>query len=184
MKNSRRDCTIFLITAGIFIQLLIFCTLSAGGNRPAPTREKQISGWLAMVRLSPGDLVFRAKLDTGAKNSSLNARNIVRYQSNGEARVRFSVSDRYGKKHEMDRPLVREAQIKLRNRQQSTQSRPVIILGICLGTVYKEVEVNLVDRTNFNYQMLIGRSYLRDDFLVDASEVFSLKPRCHIGEIK
>lgn len=56
----------------------------------------------------------------------------------------------------------------------------MIILGICLGTTYKEVEVNLANRSNFNYQMLIGRSYLSGDFLVDAGKIFFLKPLCRM----
>jgi hypothetical protein len=56
--------------------------------------------------------------------------------------------------------------------------RPVIRLGICLGNVYKEVEVNLQDRSKFNYQMLIGRSYLKNSFLVDASATFTVETNC------
>jgi len=52
------------------------------------------------------------------------------------------------------------------------------MLGICLGSVYKEVEVNLVDRSNFNYQLLIGRNYLANSFLVDPSLTFSTKSKC------
>ena len=54
-------------------------------------------------------------------------------------------------------------------------------LGICLGNVYKEVEVNLEDRSKFNYQLLIGRSYLKNSFLVDASATFTLKPNCQVN---
>jgi hypothetical protein len=44
--------------------------------------------------------------------------------------------------------------------------------------VYKEVEVNLEDRRKFNYQILIGRSFLKKSFLVDASATFTLQPSC------
>ena len=180
MKLSAMNRLKVLAAAGVLMLPLIFHGASPGGDSASPAREKQISGWLSMVRLYPGGLVFRAKLDTGAKHSSLNARGIVRYESGSETWVRFTVRDRYGKEHRMERPLVRDASIKLRGRHPNTQSRPVIMLGVCLGAVYKEVEVNLVDRSNFNYQMLIGRSYLQGDFLVDASEIFTLKPRCRI----
>jgi hypothetical protein len=50
--------------------------------------------------------------------------------------------------------------------------------------VYKEVEVNLEDRSKFNYQLLIGRSYLKNSFLVDASATFTLKPNCHVNSNK
>ena len=47
--------------------------------------------------------------------------------------------------------------------------RPVVAIKICLGSTVKEVEVNLVDRSGFGYPILIGRSFLAGDFLVDAS---------------
>ena len=156
------------------------CLLSPVGDAVAQEREKRVCGWLERVQVFPGDLLFRAKMDTGAKHSSLNAHTIVEFEKDGEPWVRFVVRGRKGKKLEMERPLVRTAEIKLRSKQQRTQERPVIHLGICLGSTYKEVEVNLVDRSNFNYQMLIGRSYLSGDFFVDAAKIFTLKPNCRI----
>jgi hypothetical protein len=51
-------CLMFMITA--------VCGLAA----PAETVDgKQVSGWVERVRIYPGDLQIRAKLDTGAKRS-------------------------------------------------------------------------------------------------------------------
>jgi len=72
--------------------------------------------------------------------------------------------------------VVRTVKIKQHGKQSAI--RPVIRLGICLGDVYKEVEVNLEDRSKFNYQMLLGRSFLKDSFLVDAKATFILEPNC------
>ena len=163
-----------------FVLFVLLCLLFPVGDAAAQGRDKQVCGWLEKVRVSPGDLVFRAKMDTGAKHSSLNARSIAEFEKKGEPWVRFVVQDRNGKKMKMEMPLVRTAEIKLRSKQKRIQERPVILLGICLGSTYKEVEVNLVDRSNFNYQMLIGRSFLGGDFFVDAAESFTLKPNCRL----
>ena len=160
--------------------LFLLCLLFPMKDTVAQGGEKQVCGWLEKVRVFPGDLVFRAKMDTGAKNSSLNAHKIVEFEKDGELWVRFVVQDRKKKKMKVERRLVRSAEIKLRSKQKRTQERPVIHLGICLGSTYKEVEVNLVDRSNFNYQMLIGRSYLSEDFLVDAARIFTLQPSCRM----
>lgn len=160
--------------------LLLLCLLFPFKDAAAQGREKTVCGWLERVQVFPGDLVFRAKMDTGAKHSSLNASPIVEFEKDGETWVQFVIRDRNGRKLKMERPLVRTAEIKLRSKQKRTQERPVIHLGICLGSTYKEVEVNLVDRSNFNYQMLIGRSYLSGDFFVDAAKIFMLKPNCRI----
>ena len=162
--------------------LVLICMLFSIEDAVAQEREQQVCGWLERVQVFPGDLVFRAKMDTGAKHSSLNARNIVPFEKNGDPWVRFVVRDRNRKKLTVERPMVRTAEIKLRGKQKRTQERPVIILGLCLGTTYKEVEVNLVDRRHFNYQMLIGRSYLQGDFLVDVVRKFTLTPNCRIED--
>ena len=164
-KHTKTNFSIFLIAA---ILLLVACdTISA---------EKQVAGWVEYVQLFPGNLKIKAKLDTGAKNSSLNTTNVDTFERDGAQWVRFEVINWKGHKENFEARLTRLAKIK----QHGTESleRPVIRLGICLGKVYKEVEVNLEDRSKFNYQMLIGRSYLKGSLLVDASATFTVKPHC------
>ena len=55
------------------------------------------------------------------------------------------------------------------------QQRLVIELEISLGEIKKLTKVNLVDRSHFNYQLLIGRSFLKPHFLVDSSKTYTIK---------
>ncbi|MGH7256566.1 MAG: RimK/LysX family protein, partial [Nitrospirales bacterium] len=48
----------------------------------------------------------------------------------------------------------------------------------CLGPVYRETDVNLTDRSNFKYRLLLGRLYLSGHFLVDPASTYLLKPTC------
>jgi len=41
-----------------------------------------------------------------------------------------------------------------------------------LGTVEKEIEVTLTDRSEMSYMMLFGRQGMGSDFLVDPSQTF------------
>jgi hypothetical protein len=138
--------------------------------------EKQVAGWVERVSIFPGNLEIKAKLDTGARHSSLNTNHIEEFERDGATWVRFKLKNWKGRTAIMEARVIRLAIIK----QIGTPSvtRPVIRLGICLGNVYKEVEVNLEDRSKFNYQMLIGRRYLRNSFLVDSSATFTVKPNC------
>lgn len=136
----------------------------------------EVCGWVERVRLEPYGIVLRAKIDTGAKNSSLNASDIEFFSKNGIEYARFRVVNDKGATAVLEHPVVREAKIK--QRQGKSEQRPVIRLSICLGNVRKKVEVNLVDRSGFNYQMLIGRSFLKGDFVVDPSQTLRFKPRC------
>jgi len=143
---------------------------------PGAAQGKQVVGWLEKVRIYPGNFVIIAKLDTGAKNSSLDASNITEFTRNGEQWVRFNVTSRSGKTATIERKVHRI--VKIKDHDGTRQSRLAILLGICLGSSYKEVEVNLADRSHFNYQMLIGRSFLHGNVIVDPSAKFTTKPIC------
>ncbi len=165
LPAHKRIKTIFLIAA---LALLYACdTVSA---------EKQVAGWVEYAILFPGNLKMKAKLDTGARHSSLNATHIEAFERDGVQWVRFNVTNWKGRNESFEARVSRMATIKQHGTDSAT--RPVIRLGICLGNVHKEVEVNLQDRSKFNYQLLIGRSFLKDSLLVDASATFIAEPHC------
>ncbi|MGD8724220.1 MAG: RimK/LysX family protein, partial [Desulfobacterales bacterium] len=140
------------------------------------SNDLRVAGWVEYVSLFPGNLKVKAKLDTGARNSSLNANHIEEFERDGATWVRFKLKNWKGRSESFEARIARMAKIKQHDNESAT--RPVIRLGICLGDVYKKVEVNLEDRSKFNYQMLIGRSYLKDSFLVNASATFTMEPTC------
>jgi hypothetical protein len=120
-------------------------------------------------------------LDTGADHSSLNVDQLTFFQRDGEEWVRFRVSSDEGKAAMMERKLVRTAKIK--RHAGPRQERPVVRLGVCIGTTYQEAEVNLVDRSRFKYQLLIGRSFMEKRFCVDPSLQYTSEPQCtEVGE--
>ena len=147
-----------------------FALITRAGN------DMRVAGWVESVSLFPGNLKIKAKLDTGARNSSLNAKNIKEFYRGGDKWVRFDLKNWKGRVVNFEARVTRTVKIKQLGGKPVT--RPVIRLGICLGDVYKEVEVNLEDRSKFNYQLLIGRSYLRDSILVNSAVTFTLEPNC------
>jgi hypothetical protein len=68
--------------------------------------------------------------------------------------------------------------VKIKRHDAKPQQRFAVSLGICLGSVYRVVEVNLAERSDFLYQMLIGRSFLAGNFIVDPSAKYTTKPDC------
>jgi hypothetical protein len=143
---------------------------------PASAAPKTIVGWIEKVRIYPGAPLIRAKLDTGAKHCSLNAPNITEFQRNGETWVRFSITSKSGEKVTLEQKVHRIASIKRHG--SIVERRFAIRLGICLSTLYKEVEVNLVDRSDFLYPLLIGRNFMSGDLIVDSSTKFTTQPSC------
>lgn len=137
---------------------------------------KQTIGWVETVRVTPGNVVVKAKIDTGAKMSSLGCDCRTEFERDGKRWMRFSVEDEHGELATFERPIIRKVRIKRHFGQ--AQERVVVDLGVCLGNQYKVTQVNLVDRSGFIYPMLIGRDDLAGRFVVDPQQKFRSRPNC------
>lgn len=140
------------------------------------SKELVTIGWLEKVSLQPSGFVMRAKIDTGADNSSVDAADWSRFQRDGKDWIRFTVRNNDGDSQSLEAPLVRFAQIKRKGADPLT--RPVVNLTICLAHHQYTVPINLADRGSFQYRMLIGRSALSEKFLVDSGAKWSTPPNC------
>ncbi len=149
---------------------------AAGPVLAADADAKPVVGWIEDVFVHPGDILIRAKLDTGADVSSLHGLDIEEFDRKGERWVRFTLMDDGGKKVPMERKVVRD--ITITRHRGREEKRVVVHLGICLGTLYRTVEVNLVDRTGLKYPMLVGRSFMADALLIDPSRELTTRPHC------
>lgn len=139
--------------------------------------EKNTIGWLEKVRLDDLPTLIDAKIDSGADNSSINSVNETTFQQNGQTWVRFEIHDRRGHILKLEKQVVATTRIKMKDGNR--QLRNVIEIRICVGHVVKKVRANLVDRRHFKYPVLIGRSYLKGDFLIDSADTFTIEPQCH-----
>ena len=134
------------------------------------------AGWVEKAVLYPQEIVLQAKLDTGAKTSSLHAPDPEYITHDGEEWVRISVTNRNIETVMIEAPIVRK--VKIKRQFGDKQSRPVIQLELCVGNVRKTEEVNLVDRTGYNYPLLIGRNFLEGALLIDSGATYMLSLDC------
>ena len=162
----------------IFLFLIAPCICLAQNPKIFPDKpvEKGIYGWIEKVRIAPGGILLHAKLDSGADHSSLSASNVTEFERDGKDWVRFDIRNRKGETHTIELRSRRLAKIK--RVEGNTQKRPVVRMGICLGTSFLKVDVNLADRSNFAYPMLIGRNFLAPNVLLDASKTYTVDPNC------
>lgn len=158
---------------GMAFGIALACTV-AGAVLAAGTKKITV-GVVETVRLDPGNLTLEAKIDTGADESSLDARDIRLIERNGEKWVRFTVPLRRGPKT-LELPFVRMMEIKRANAPSA--ERPVVRMTVCLGKLAVPANVNLTDRSGLAYRMLIGRSILAGRALVDPEHENLTKPRC------
>jgi hypothetical protein len=128
----------------------------------------RVVGWREWVTLPAlGIDRIEAKVDTGARTSTLHATTIEGFRRHGREWVRFLPpgADRAVELAPSDRRDVRSS-------TGHTQSRYVIETPLVIGTIETIVELTLTDRSRMRYPMLIGRTALAGRFLVDPSRVY------------
>ncbi|MDA3962637.1 MAG: RimK/LysX family protein [Planctomycetota bacterium] len=124
-------------------------------------------GWSELVDLPDWSVYdLPVKIDTGARSSSLHVEQLQMVPGN---RVRFVVRcARSGTLSTVEAPVVRVARVASSN---GTRSKRVFVqTRLLMGPHCREVEVNLVDRGDMNYPMLIGRSALAGCYIVDPAK--------------
>lgn len=167
------------------LAFFVCCTMFSGLSIAA---EKTVYGLNEYIQLSDLKLEVAAKLDTGAKTASLSARDIKRFKRDGETWVRFYLAIDDAHEHPIERPLARISKIKRRagdydpEEGKTYTARPVIELSVCMGKAQRTIEVNLTDRSAFQYPLLIGSEALkRLDAMVDPSLKYAAgKPGCSL----
>jgi hypothetical protein len=166
-----------------FCLFIGLCSLSALASAAGTT----VYGLNEYVRFNDFDLRVAAKLDSGAQTASLSARDIKRFKRDGEPWVRFYLAIDDAHDHPIERPLARLSKIKRRagdynpdEDEKSYTARPVIELDVCMGKALRTVEVNLTDRSAFEYPFLIGSNALtRFGALIDPSLKYAAgEPSC------
>ena len=145
---------------------------------------KIVLGWVENMRLLPQRMLMKGKLDPGARSSAIHAEDIEEFEKDGRRMVRFTIlrqhDDADSERIVLERPLVREVNIKLRNTEGSSDrdERLAVRLEFCLAGERYNTLFTLTNRDNFNYPVLLGRQFLRNKILVDSSQSFTHRTSC------
>ena len=136
---------------------------------PVMAAEPTLYGRYEYIALPEiGGEVLKAKMDTGALTASLSAKDIETFTRDGDDWVRFRLGTKDADNKVYEHKVARISKIKSRSDEEDegenteVAKRPVVDLELCLGNVKRTVEVNLTDRSNFNYPLLIGAKALRE----------------------
>lgn len=174
--------------------LLVGCALVARAEVPG---SKVIYGLNEHVQLRELGVTVPAKLDTGAESASLSARNIRVFDRDGVDMVEFDLAMTRQEREslgitraqwdDIQLPLVGHVRIKrlaesLVEEERGYNRRPMVMLTVCMGRRAEQIEVNLTDRSDFSYPLLIGADALkRLGAVVDPSLVMTAgAPRCTV----
>ena len=127
--------------------------------------------WLHLPELGIGRV--KAKIDTGARSSSLHAFDVQEIDRCGELFVRFKV---HPKQRRQSKLIMTEAKVlEFRNVRSSSghiESRPVVVTLVSLLGQQWPIELTLTDRGAMGFRMLVGREALRGRFIVNPEQSF------------
>lgn len=146
---------------------------------------KTIYGFIEKATLVEQNLTLPAKLDTGAKSSSLHAINIKKVKIAGKSYVKFTVPQPNGDTHFVCE-YFGKVSIKPRSQEVERLVRPVVWMKVKLGSQEQTVRVNLTNRGHFMYPLLLGRqAIVAFHGLVDPSQKYmSITPFTQKSEPK
>ena len=131
-----------------------------------------VLGWRELVLLPDlSNTILRAKVDTGARTSSLHVERQWRLTENGAPFVGFEIKPRRSNPKTIQGilPIIDERVVSDSGGHRLT--RPFVMVDIEVAGVLKTVEMNLANRQNMLFPMLLGRSAL-SGFLVDGDRSF------------
>lgn len=125
--------------------------------------------WLALPAI--GVVAVKAKIDTGARSSSLHAIDIEEFERDGKTWVRFQThpiqrSSKGNVKAEAE--VIEYRNVRSSNGQASM--RPVIVTNVLWHGNEWPVELTLAARDGMSFRMLLGREAVRHRYLVDAGK--------------
>ena len=149
-------------------------------------KDLSVVGWREWLSL-PGLGIehIKAKIDTGARTSALHAFFVEAFERNGDKWVRFRI-------HPLQRNsrYIVECEAPVKDRRVVSDSgghreyRYVIETTFSLGTRKWTAELTLTDRDSMKFRMLVGRTALDGNFLVDPAASFAIgaKPAKHAAQ--
>ena len=140
-------------------------------RKPTPRLLVGWREWIALPNL--GIAAIKAKIDTGARSSSLHAFNMETFDRAGATWVRFDV-------HPLQRNTTATVQAEarvlefrhIRSSSGHQTLRPVIRADLALDGRRWAVELTLAARDEMGFRMLLGREALRRRFVVDPSRSY------------
>lgn len=118
---------------------------------------------------------IKARIDSGAKTSSIHAFNIQRFKRNGDPWVSFEVHPLQNNRRvsiRCERPIADKRSVK--SSSGIAETRYVIEATIKMGKESWDVQLTLANRDSMGYRMLLGREAMSGRILVDPSLSFCL----------
>jgi hypothetical protein len=115
----------------------------------------------------------RAKIDTGARTTAIDVTEFELRDTPVGQVARFRLALRRKRPGNwLEAPVIRMT--KVRNTGGIFQERPVVETTLRLGPIVRRIRMTLTDRSRMRYAVILGRSALEGNFVVDVSRRYLL----------
>jgi hypothetical protein len=145
---------------------------AAESKQPASQQTVRLIGATTVVTEVSTGLPLAARVDTGATSCSIHCEAFEIKGADPDPKVNIGKAVRFLIKHKNGEGEWVEAKIvdhvKIRTSEREDE-RYKVRLKLRCEDVEKKVLVTLNDREHMKYPLLLGRNFLRDDFLVNVS---------------
>ncbi|HYN76430.1 MAG TPA: ATP-dependent zinc protease [Lamprocystis sp. (in: g-proteobacteria)] len=149
------------------------CGKSASAT-PPDAAASLLLGWREWVALPDlGLALIKAKVDTGARTSTLHAYFVEPFHRRGVPQVRFGIHPLRGRTDVVvqgEAPIIDRRQV--RDSGGHPEQRYVILTRLLLGGLAWPIEVTLSNRETMLFRMLLGRTAVAGQALVDPNRSF------------
>ena len=144
---------------------------------PEKNKKLEIIGWREWVSLPMLGLPdIKAKVDTGARTSSLHAFSLEPYKEGDKDKIKFDIHP-----VQRDTSQVVTCFADIVDKRWVTDSggrseeRYVIETPVIIGGQTWNIEITLTERDNMLFRMLLGRRAIRKRFLINPARSFLTK---------
>lgn len=155
---------------------------------PSLIDTRMLLGWREWIRLPELNIpAIKAKIDTGARTSALHAFRLETYNENGFEMVQFDI---HPLQKRNDIVLTCTAEIidyrRVSDSGGHREMRYVIKTPVSIGDAVWDIEITLTDRDTMRFRMLLGRTGMAGEVLIDpaASYLTGRKLRHAYGKKK
>ena len=179
--------TTFLTIIFAFATMLSSCKSPYEGISPAivpdlPKKNMQepqkidnmkVIGAVEPIYILPIKTPFYARVDTGAETASIDVDNLTNFERDGEKWVSFDITNRTsGQTEHFEKKIKKRIAVR---RINEYEHRKIVEMKVKFAGEIFDAQFSLADRTDFDYQALIGRNILAGRAIVDVSSSKTLR---------
>jgi len=134
---------------------------------PAIKHPLGVIGAVEPIYILPLKSSFQARIDTGAKFSSLDVDDYHFFERDGVKWISFLIkNNKSGESQQFEKRLKDTIQVR---RIQHNEKRPIVTLTVKFGGKIITADFTLAKREKFDYQVLVGRNILTGRAIVDTA---------------